>query len=135
MLMSDSSNPVRRQVLSAALAVASLAVRTSRTSEAGNARNRQGAAMTKLTPYLLFDGNCRQAMEFYRSCVGGEQTIMKVMDSPAKAHMPAFQHEKTINARLVSGGVEISASDWLRPDRVRNQGNTNCLYLSECSPA
>jgi len=132
--MSDARNPVRRQVLTAAVAACSLAVLPGRASEAVDTRNRQGAAMTKLTPYLLFDGNCRQAMEFYRSCFGGELTIMKVMDSPAKDRMEAFQQEKAVNARLVSGSVEISASDWLRPDRVRLQGNTNCLYLSECSP-
>jgi PhnB protein len=133
--MSDARNPVRRQVLTAAVAACSLAVLPGRASEAVDTRNRQGAAMTKLTPYLLFDGNSRQAMEFYRSCLGGELTIMKVMDSPAKDHMPAFQQEKAVNAHLVSGSVEISASDWLRPDRVRLQGNTNCLYLSEGSPA
>jgi len=91
--------------------------------------------MTKLTPYLLFDGNCHQAMEFYQSCLGGDLNIMKVKDSPVKDHMPAFQQEKTINAHLVGGSVEISASDWLRPDVLRTQGNTNCLYLSDGSPA
>ena len=31
--------------------------------------------------------------------------------------MPAFQQEKTINARLRSGPIEISASDWLMLNR------------------
>lgn len=86
--------------------------------------------MTTLTPYLLFDGNCKQAMEFYKACFGGELTVAKVGDSPAKEFMPASQHEKTVNARLVSGEIEISSSDWLRPDRERVTGNTVCLFLS-----
>jgi len=86
--------------------------------------------MTTLTPYLLFDGNCLQAMEFYKSCFGGELTVLKVGDSPAKEHMPVAQHAKTINARLKRGNIEISASDWLRPDRTPVRGNTVCLYLS-----
>lgn len=86
--------------------------------------------MTSLTPYLLFDGNCRQAMEFYQSCFGGELTQLPVKDSPAKGAMPASQHEKILNARLKSGNVELSASDWLRPDRTRIPGNTVCLFLS-----
>ncbi len=90
--------------------------------------------MTSLTPYLLFDGNCYQAMEFYRTCFGGQLTIMKVKDSPAKDHMLADQLEKTINARLTNGNLEISASDWLRPDRERIHGNTVCLYLSGGKP-
>ena len=53
-----------------------------------------------------------------------------VKDSPAKDFMPAVQQEKTINARLKSENVEISASDWLRPDRTRIRGNTVCLYLN-----
>lgn len=86
--------------------------------------------MTTLTPYLLFDGNCHQAMEFYRSCFGGELTFMKVKDSPAKDQMPPVQWNKTINARLKSGSLEISASDWLRLDQTPIRGNTVCLFLS-----
>ncbi len=86
--------------------------------------------MTTLTPYLLFDGTCREAMQFYHSVFGGELHIMKVSESPAKDHMPAFQHDKTINARLKSSAIEISASDWLMPDRTPARGNTVCLYLS-----
>jgi len=85
--------------------------------------------MTTLTPYLLFDGNCKQAMEFYKSCFGGELTEILVRDSPAKDFMPAFQYEKILNARLKSGNVDLSASDWLRLDRTRVPGNTVCLYL------
>ncbi|MGA9670530.1 MAG: VOC family protein [Terracidiphilus sp.] len=86
--------------------------------------------MATLTPYLLFDGTCRQAMEFYNSCFGGELTAVKVKDSPAKDFMPAFQHEKTVNARLKSNNIDISASDWLMPDRKPARGNTVCLFLS-----
>jgi PhnB protein len=86
--------------------------------------------MTTLTPYLLFDGNCKQAMEFYKSCFDGELTQIPVKDSPAKDLMPTFQHEKILNARLKSANVDLSASDWLRPDRTRVPGNTVALYLS-----
>ncbi|HUB18819.1 MAG TPA: VOC family protein [Acidobacteriaceae bacterium] len=86
--------------------------------------------MTTLTPYLLFDGNCRQAMEFYQACFGGELTKLPVKDSPVKDAMPASQHEKILNARLKSDHVDLSASDWLRPDRTRVPGNSVCLYLS-----
>ena len=86
--------------------------------------------MMTVTPYLLFDGTCHDAMEFYKTVFGGELTLTKVKDSPAKDHMAAFQQEKTINARLRSGAIEISASDWLMLNRPRIPGNTVCLYLS-----
>ena len=86
--------------------------------------------MTTLTPYLLFDGTCHQAMEFYKTCFGGELTSTKVKDSPVKDQMPSFQQDKTLNAHLKSGNVEISASDWLRLDETPVRGNTVCLFLS-----
>ena len=86
--------------------------------------------MITLTPYLLFDGTCQQAMEFNQSCLGGELTLMKVKDSPLKDHFPSAEQDKVLNARLRNGALEISASDWLRPDRTPVRGNTVCLYLS-----
>ena len=43
----------------------------------------------KLTPYLLFDGNCAEAMTFYKACLGGELTITTLGDSPMKGQFPA----------------------------------------------
>ena len=86
--------------------------------------------MTKLTPYLLFDGKCREAMEFYQSCLGGQLTLTKVKDSPAKDQMPALQQDKVLNAHLSMGKLEISASDWLALHETPIRGNTVCLFLS-----
>lgn len=86
--------------------------------------------MTKLTTYLLLDGNCQSAMEFYKSVFGGELTITKVGESAIKNMMPPAMHDKVVNARLISEGLDISASDWLRPNQKPVQGNMVCLYLS-----
>jgi PhnB protein len=86
--------------------------------------------MATLTSYLFFRGNCLQAMEFYKSCLGGELTCTKVGDSPAKDFMPAAFFDKLIYAQLKANGITISASDWLRPDKAPIQGNTVCLYLT-----
>jgi PhnB protein len=87
--------------------------------------------MVNFTPYLLFDGDCAEAMAFYQSCFGGELSLTKVGDSPMKRQFPAEQHNKVVNARLKSGAIDISASDWLHPTRTPKQGNTVCLYISE----
>ncbi len=86
--------------------------------------------MMKLTPYLLFDGKCREAMEFYRSCLGGKLTLTAVKDSPAKDRMQASQQDKVLNAYLSAGSLEISASDWLARNETPVRGNTVCLFLS-----
>jgi PhnB protein len=120
----------RRQFAASALATAALAALPAPSRADAKMQPIKRDEIMHLTPYILFDGNCQQAMEFYKSCFGGELTSMKVKDSPAKDYMPAVQQEKTINARLKSGTVEISASDWLRLDETRIRGNTVCLYLS-----
>jgi PhnB protein len=119
----------RRRFVSSGLSAAALAALPAH-SIANAKVEKRGNEMTTLTPYLLFDGKCRQAMEFYKSCFGGELAATKVKDSPAKDFMPAIQHEKIVNARLRNGKLEISASDWLRPAQTPIRGNTVCLYLS-----
>lgn len=86
--------------------------------------------MTRLTPYLLFDGTCREAMEFYKSVLGGELTLTKVKDSPVKDYMQPFQQERVLHAHLQSDAMEISASDWLAVNETPIRGNTVCLFLS-----
>ena len=80
--------------------------------------------------YLLLDGRCKEAMEFYRSCFGGDLIMTTVGESPMKDIFPESMHNRMVNAKLVSGNINISASDWLRPSETPVQGNTVCLYLS-----
>lgn len=86
--------------------------------------------MITLTTYLLLDGNCRPAMEFYQSVFGGDLSITKVGETSIKSMMPASMQDRVVNARLISGHIDLSASDWLRPGQKPIQGNTVCLYLS-----
>jgi PhnB protein len=120
----------RRRFVGSAVSAAVLAALPARPMADSKLQKMGGNEMITLTPYLLFDGKCQQAMEFYKSCFGGELTPTKVKDSPAKDFMPAVQQEKILNARLRSGKLEISASDWLRPDQTPIRGNTVCLFLS-----
>ena len=82
-----------------------------------------------LTPFLLFDGNCAEAMAFYQSCIGGELAITRVRDTPMKGQMHPEQHHKVTFANLKSGVIEFSATDWLHPTRTPRQGNTVAMYL------
>jgi len=42
----------------------------------------------RLNPYLSFDGNAREAMEFYRDVLGGELTVMTFAEGGAP-HEPS----------------------------------------------
>jgi len=128
--MSKARKLSRRNLIASAVSSAALAASPTRCAPDANMQKNQGDEMAAFMPYLLFNGHCREAMEFYRSCFGGELTVTKVKDSPAKDFMPAFQREKVVHARLRSGNVEIAASDWLRPQQTPIRGNTVCLFLS-----
>ncbi|MEU5262308.1 VOC family protein [Amycolatopsis sp. NPDC021455] len=86
--------------------------------------------MAELTPFLLFDGNCAEAMQFYRQCLGGELTVVRVADTPMKEQLPPEQHGKVTYAHLSSGNVSFSATDWLHPTRVPKPGNTVAMYFT-----
>ena len=86
--------------------------------------------MINLTPFLLFNGNCAEAMAFYQSCLGGDLTITKVGDTPMRGNMPPEQHHKVIYAHLKSGVIEFSATDWLHATRSPKQGNTVAMYVN-----
>lgn len=107
---------------------------TSQQTTTSTIDKEKGSTM-HLSSYLLFDGNCKQAMEFYRSVLGGELTLTTVGESPMKSVFPASMHSRVLNARLKSQLVDLSASDWLRPNQTPVKGNTLCLYLSGGSPA
>jgi PhnB protein len=123
----------RTQFLSFFPALAILGFAYKKTSNGlsqNNLTQKTNKNMTTLTTYLLLDGNCKPAMEFYKSVFGGELTLTKVGESAAKDFMPPTMHDKVINSRLLSENVDISASDWLRPAQTPIQGNMVCLYLS-----
>jgi len=86
--------------------------------------------MMNLTPYLLFDGTCGEAMVFYRERLGGDLSITRVGESVLKDHTPPSLHNKVLNARLRGSGFDISASDWMLPNQQPVRGNTVCMYFS-----
>ena len=69
-------------------------------------------------------------MEFYHSCFGGSLTLTRLSDTPMKAQFAPEQHHKITYARLLSGVVEVSATDWLHPVHQRQQGNTTAMYVT-----
>ena len=86
--------------------------------------------MLHCTPFLLFDGNCAEAMTFYHRCLGGELTLTKLGDTPMKAQFPPEKHNRIINAYLVSGAIEISATDWMAsPALEPKQGNMSAIFV------
>ena len=69
--------------------------------------------MKAITPYLVFDGNCREAMTFYQQALGGELQAMTYGESatPSGQVPPPDVTDKLIHARLERGDTVLMASD------------------------
>jgi len=86
--------------------------------------------MLRCTPFLLFDGNCAEAMTFYHTCLGGELSLTKLGDTPMKDMFPKEKWERLINANLKSGDFEISATDWMAsPQYEPHPGDTTAIFV------
>lgn len=69
--------------------------------------------MPTTNPYLIFDGNCGEAMRFYADVLHGKLDLMSFKDAPLppEQRKPEDEH-RVIHARLeVPGGASILASD------------------------
>ena len=85
--------------------------------------------MTQLNPYLNFDNNCREAMHFYKDCLGGALNLQTVSESPAMAaQMPPHMKDSILHSSLTSGDIIIYASDLNREKRI--EGNTVQLCIN-----
>ena len=86
--------------------------------------------MLQSTPFLLFDGNCAEAMTFYQSSFGGDISLIRTGDTPMKNQFPPEKHNKIINAHLKSGAVEFSATDWHADYLQPKPGNTFSIFIT-----
>ena len=71
--------------------------------------------MIKISPYLNFNGECENAMNFYQSVLGGEMTVMQKFNQvPAEAKMEMSDEDgnKIMHALLtIDTNSLIMASD------------------------
>lgn len=84
--------------------------------------------MAKINSYLTFSGNCREAMTFYKECLGGTLTFQTIGESPMADKMPAKMKECILHSMLISGSIVIMASD-MTPEQGLIRGNSVSLML------
>lgn len=87
--------------------------------------------MKQFSAYLRFNGNCREAMTFYRECLGGELTLQTVGESPIAKQMPPEAHQSIMHSTLVRDRMVLQGSDMMEPG---GRVNGNAIALSiDCS--
>ena len=90
---------------------------------------RKDARMaTRVSPYLRFDGNCADAMKFYKSCFGGDLSMMTVAESPMAGQLQGKNPQHVFHASLTSGSIELLGSD-MAPKEGLMKGNATAFAL------
>lgn len=87
--------------------------------------------MTQINAYLNFNGNCREAMTFYKTCLGGDLSLQTVEGSPIEVQCPAGMKHQILHSSLTKGALLLMGSDMIGPDGYI-KGNTVALSLN-CS--
>jgi len=83
-----------------------------------------------LVPYLVFNGNCEEAVNFYQTALGGESQIMHFGDAPPNPAFPVPDHVKNLvlHAELRKDGHVIRFSDTF-PNTPFTTGNNISFSL------
>ncbi|WP_458412949.1 VOC family protein [Schinkia sp. CFF1] len=66
-----------------------------------------------LNVYLTYNGNCREAVEFYGNVFGAEPKIMTLGDAPPNPNSPVSEEAKNLvmHAELTVQGSRVMCSD------------------------
>jgi PhnB protein len=82
---------------------------------------------SKLNPYINFNGNTKEVMEFYKNALGGELTMSTYGQM---AHNPS-EADKIMHASLITpAGLTIMAAD--TPEGWAYNPGTNIFLLLLC---
>ncbi|WP_295120003.1 VOC family protein [uncultured Chitinophaga sp.] len=89
--------------------------------------------MSQINAYLVFSGNCREAMTFYKDSLGGELTLVMIGESPMAQQWPAAMQQQVLHASLAQNGFTLLGSDAAGAGGVL-KGNTVQLNLTCDTP-
>jgi PhnB protein len=89
-------------------------------------------AQTMLSPYLNFDGNTKEAMEFYRQVLGGKLTVQNFSEVQGMPIPPGYG-DKVMHASLEADGLMIMASDPPPGSKVRFGDNVHLSLMGSDS--
>jgi PhnB protein len=85
--------------------------------------------MKFITSYLTFNGNCREAMIFYKQCFGGELIFQTVGESPMSEKMPRKMRDYILHSTLTNGRILLMGSDMVGENGLF-KGNAVSLVLN-----
>jgi PhnB protein len=65
-----------------------------------------------VNPYLVFDGKCEEALEFYKNKLGAKVTaLMRFNEAPDQSQIKPESKDKVMHSEFTVGETKILASD------------------------
>lgn len=83
--------------------------------------------MGQLITYFTFNGNCREAMDFYRQCLGGELHFQTLGESPKTETLPEYMKAYIVQASLKKDNLVLMGTDMV--DEKLIHGNSVSVLL------
>jgi PhnB protein len=87
----------------------------------------------EIAPYLWFEGNCKEAFEFYEKALGGKLDIFTFGQSPDTTNVPEAMRDQVMHARLGAGDIVVMGCDCPPERYAKPQGFS--ISLSSADPA
>jgi PhnB protein len=83
----------------------------------------------QINTYLTFNGNCREAMNFYNDCLEGVLYFQTIGDSPLADKMPAQMKAYILHSTITKGALVLMGSDMVSNAGLQ-KGNAVSLMLA-----
>lgn len=87
--------------------------------------------MKSILSYLTFNGNCKEAMHFYKDCLGGELYFQTVGESPMAEQMPKAMKDCILHSTLSNGNVLLMATDMVSKNGIIKGNNLSLMVNCE----
>ena len=85
--------------------------------------------MKQAIPYLMFSGNCREALNFYKDCLGGEiKSIQTIGESPIAQHAQPEHRSRVFDSEFVAENIRFKASDDM-PGHEVSKGSNFAIFV------
>ena len=92
--------------------------------------------MTKLHPYLGFDGRCEEAFRFYEDRLDAKiLVLMRHEGTPMAEHVPPEWATKILHGQISIEGLTVMASDAPPGRYEKPQGISICIALTDVDKA
>jgi PhnB protein len=85
--------------------------------------------MNAINPYIGFNGRCREAMTFYKECLGGELQLQEVAGSPMEAFCQGAK-DQIFHSSLTVNGVQVLMGSDMIDQTGYTKGNNIALAMS-----